>query len=165
MPQSRRTTAVYARNFLFGVEDSLVSSVGLLSGIAVTSMPRASIVTTGIILIAVEAFSMGVGSFLAEETAEEYERRKNTGGRSLHGSVIMFVSYLVAGMVPLAPYLAVNPSRALPLSIAASILALVAVGLASAKLLGLSYTRQALRLALLGGLAIGVGVAIGSVLQ
>lgn len=165
MAQSRRTTAVYARNFLFGVEDSLVSSVGLLSGIAVTSMARASIVTTGVILIAVEAFSMGVGSFLSEETAEEYERRKNTVARSIRGSVIMFVSYLVAGLVPLGPYLAVEPARALPLSIGASILALVAVGLTSAKLLGLSYLRQALRLALLGGLAIGVGVAIGSALQ
>lgn len=165
MAQSRRTTAVYARNFLFGVEDSLVSSVGLLSGVAVTDMARGAIVTTGIILIAVEAFSMGVGSYLAEESAEEYERRREANGRSLRGSAIMFVSYLLAGLVPLAPYLGAEPAAALPLSIGASIIALVAVGLASAKLLGLPYGRQATRLAVLGGLAIGVGVAIGSALR
>jgi VIT1/CCC1 family predicted Fe2+/Mn2+ transporter len=165
MNQSRRTTADYARNFLFGVEDSLVSSVGLLSGVAVTNMSQATIVTTGVILIAVEAFSMGVGSFLSEETAEEYERRRNSIGRSFKGGLIMFISYLVAGLVPLAPYLIAEPSRALPLSIGASILALIAVGLISAKMLALSYARQAIRLALLGSLAIGVGVGIGSLIN
>ena len=56
--------AHYFSSFIFGVEDSLVSTVGLLSGVAVAGVTRTDIFITGIILIFVEAFSMGVGNFL-----------------------------------------------------------------------------------------------------
>jgi len=72
---SRRRTEVKRnlfRNFIFGVEDSLVSTVGLLSGIAAADTSRFTIITTGIVLIFVEAFSMGIGSFLSEETSEQF---------------------------------------------------------------------------------------------
>jgi len=64
----------YLRNFIFGVEDSLVSTVGLLAGVAAAAISQSAIVTTGLVLIVVEGFSMGVGSFLTEETTEEMER-------------------------------------------------------------------------------------------
>ena len=57
----------YLRNFIFGVEDSLVSTVGLLAGVAAGGVSSAVILTTGLVLIEVEGFSMGLGSFLTEE--------------------------------------------------------------------------------------------------
>jgi len=70
----KNTLAVYVRNFVFGVEDSLVSTVGLLSGIASAGASTATIFLTGTVLIFVEAFSMAVGSYLSEESVEEYEK-------------------------------------------------------------------------------------------
>ncbi len=61
----------YLRNFIFGVEDSLVSTVGLLAGVAAAEISAQAILTTGLVLIVVEGFSMGIGSFLTEETTEE----------------------------------------------------------------------------------------------
>ena len=62
---------MFLRNTVFGVEDSLVSTVGLLSGIAATgSVSKSFILLTGIVYISVEAFSMAVGSFLSEEFVE-----------------------------------------------------------------------------------------------
>ena len=49
--------ALYIRNFVFGVEDSLASTVGLLSGIATAGVNASTIVVTGAVLIFVEAFS------------------------------------------------------------------------------------------------------------
>jgi VIT1/CCC1 family predicted Fe2+/Mn2+ transporter len=51
---------IYLRNFIFGVEDSLVSTVGLLSGVAVAGVASRTILLTGVVLIFVEAFSMAV---------------------------------------------------------------------------------------------------------
>ena len=62
--------AHYFSSFIFGVEDSLVSTVGLLSGVAVAGVNRSGIFVTGVILIFVEAFSMGVGNFLSEDFAK-----------------------------------------------------------------------------------------------
>ena len=72
LTQPRSVSASYIRNFVFGVEDSLVSTVGLLSGVAIAGVEQKYIFITGLILIFVEAFSMAVGSFLSEESAEKY---------------------------------------------------------------------------------------------
>ena len=94
--------ATYFRNFVFGVEDSLVSTVGLLSGIAIAGVAQKTIFLTGIVLIFVEGFSMAAGSFLSEASAEEYSARQNVSPRhSALAGVVMFVSYFVAGFIPL----------------------------------------------------------------
>ncbi len=152
----------YFRNFIFGVEDSLVSTVGLLSGIAVVDTPARTIVLTGIVLIFVEAFSMAAGSFLSEQSAEGLAtRREATSPRSAVAGVIMFFSYFIAGFVPLAPYLAVAPATALPYSIAFSLAALFLLGATGAKISGIRVAPNAIRMLAIGGVAIGVGVLVG----
>lgn len=91
----RRPSVLYVRNFVFGVEDSLVSTVGLLSGVAMAGVARQTIFLTGVILIFVEAFSMVVGSFFSELSAEEYEKRGYVPiHKSVAGSIIMFLFLL-----------------------------------------------------------------------
>ena len=76
MKKPSKKYSLIIRNFTFGVEDSLVSTVGLLAGIALAGVGRETIVVTGLVLIFVEAFSMGVGSLLSEQSVEEYESSK-----------------------------------------------------------------------------------------
>ena len=40
----------YLRSFIFGVEDSLVSTVGLLSGVAIANASRDTILLTGTVV-------------------------------------------------------------------------------------------------------------------
>ena len=60
--------SMIVRNFTFGVEDSLVSTVGLLAGIAFAGVNAGTVVLTGAVLIFVEGFSMAVGSLLSEQS-------------------------------------------------------------------------------------------------
>lgn len=160
-----RFSATYFRNFIFGVEDSLVSTVGLLSGIAIAGEPRETILLTGIVLIFVEAFSMAAGSFLSEASAEEYVRHRAAGEeRSLGAALTMFLSYFIAGFVPLAPYLFFPRERALSLSVACSIAALFFLGLTSGRMTGVRMWRSALRMAIVGSVAIAVAASVGSFL-
>lgn len=154
------------RNFVFGVEDSLVSTVGLLSGIAVAGVDGRQIFITGVILIVVEAFSMGVGSFLAEDAAEELiEHKKKISLASVFAALIMFVSYSVAGVIPLVPYLLWQTRDALIFSIIAATFALFLLGGVSAYRYNRNPLVYGLRTALIGGLAIAAGVAIGNLLH
>src|SRR3990167_1641433 len=119
MASKKETFALYVRTFVFGVEDSLVSTVGLLSGVALAGASRNTILLSGSILIFVEAFSMGVGSLLSEHQAEKYLARRDVP--ILHSAiagVLMFISYLGAGLIPLAPYLYYENHTAVILSIA-----------------------------------------------
>ena len=157
--------AAYFRNFIFGVEDSLVSTVGLLSGVAIAGVERETILLTGVVLIFVEAFSMAAGSFLSETSAEEYStRRSAVSSSSLLAGSVMFASYFVAGFIPLFPYVVIAGELAFPLSIAASVGALFVLGLASGAISKTSLVRGALRMVIVGGIAIAVGVTVGSLL-
>ena len=166
MAIEQKTFILYIRNFIFGAEDSLVSTVGLLSGIASAGMAEREIIVSGIILIFVEAFSMSVGSFLSERTTEEsLPDYKPKESNSFWAAVIMFLSYFVCGLVPLFPYLILPVKTAFSWSIIASLIALFALGLVSAKILKTKTLKSALRMIFIGGLAVGLGVAVGMILK
>lgn len=157
-------TIAYFRNFIFGVEDSLVSTVGLLSGVAIAGMPPASIFLTGMVLIFVESLSMSAGSFLSEASAKDFSGDDSAHPRHTYvAAAIMFVSYFISGFLPLAPYLFLPVETAFMISIAASITALFVLGIVSGTLSRVSLIRSGLRMALIGGAAIIVGVTVGRI--
>lgn len=153
------------RNFVFGVEDSLVSTVGLLSGIASAAVPKSTIFITGVILILVEAISMAAGSFLSEYSTEDLEAHHEVSPKkSLIGSLTMFFSYLVAGLIPLFPYVIFETSLALKYSIFLSILFLVILGVVSSKISKISIFKGVIRMISIAGVAIFVGILAGRLL-
>ncbi len=158
-----KVSALYVRTIVFGITDSLVSTVGLLAGIDVAGAPHKVLALTGIVYAFVEAFSMAVGNFLSEESAEEYEMRaKVSDGPPLFAGGVMFISFVLAAFIPLAPYFFLSTWVALVASIAISVLALFAMGILSAKLAHLPLLWRGARMALLGGSAIAIGVLIGT---
>lgn len=159
-----KSSALYLRTVVFGVIDSLVSTVGLLAGLDVAGAPHKTIALTGIIYGFVEAFSMAVGNFLSEESAEEYENKANVPeGPSVLAGIVMFITFVFAAFIPLAPYLLFETSLALVASVVVSIVALFIVGMASARFSHLPMLWRGARMALLGGAAILMGVLIGLV--
>jgi VIT1/CCC1 family predicted Fe2+/Mn2+ transporter len=161
MAKSKSTTALYLRNFVFGVEDSLVSTSGLISGVAAAGISRSEIFTTGVVLIFVEAFSMGIGSFLSEGMADDYMKQKRMSFKATMGGLIMMISYFLAGIVPLAPYAFFEVKEAFTLSILASLIALFLLGTISAKFFNISVLKHGIRMFLIGGFAILIGIAVG----
>ncbi|MDO8560764.1 MAG: VIT1/CCC1 transporter family protein [bacterium] len=161
-PRSKIASASYMRNFVFGVEDSLVSTVGLLSGIAIAEVPPQTIFLTGIVLIFVEAFSMAVGSFLSEISAEGYITRSETPtGTPIAGGFVMFFSYFVSGFIPLFPYIIFDVGTAFWFSIALSLVSLFILGVIGAKLSQTRILKNAVRMLVIGGIAVAVGIAVG----
>ncbi len=158
-----RTSALYLRTIIFGINDSLVSTVGFLAGISVAGVPRSIIVLTGIIYALVEAFSMAMGDFLSEESAEEYIKKANVSDRpSVIAAIFMFMSCVFASLIPLVPYIIFTAGTALIVSICLSVLSLFIVGMISARFSRLPVLWRGVRMASLGGAAIVMGVAIGS---
>ena len=159
-----RDENTFLKNFIFGVEDSLVSTVGLLAGVAAAQAGRTAIITTGLVLIVVEGFSMGIGSFLTEETTDEIAGRKDNDFEALKGGITMLLSYVGAGLLPLFPYFIWDSSIAITVSVVCSLLGLFGLGLGTA----LYFNRprpfvRAFKMMFLGGLAVFVGIVIGKI--
>lgn len=155
------------RSFVFGVEDSLVSTVGLVSGVASAGLDKGTILLTGTILIFVEAFSMAVGSLLSENSAHEFRTQTEIPLRkSFVSASIMFFSYFLSGFIVIAPYLIfVSTASAFMYSIAISLGALFILGGISARFSGLSVIKKGITMTCVGGLAIAIGIIVGSIVQ
>lgn len=155
---------MYVRNFIFGVEDSLVSTVGMLAGIAIAGVSRDTILLAGVVLILVEAFSMAAGSFLSERSAQEYKAQGEVPIKHpMVGGGIMFLSYFVSGFIPLFPYIIFENERAFFISIVLSLLALFVLGAVSAKMSRMNIVRGGARMLVIGGIAIALGATVGAV--
>jgi VIT1/CCC1 family predicted Fe2+/Mn2+ transporter len=162
LPSLSTHQATYLRNFIFGVEDSLVSTVGLLAGVAASGVSTRTIITTGLVLIVVEGFSMGIGSFLSEETTQEMAGKKPHTVEAVRGAITMLVSYCLAGLLPLAPYTFLTSSQAVLGSVSLSLIGLMALGYSTAYVYGRPHPwRRALKMVVLGGIAVTAGMLIG----
>lgn len=95
----------FARNFVYGVQDSLISTSGVVLGVSFANFSIKHILITGYILILVEALSMGYGSFISEDAFMKTAKMKYTQKTVLKYGLVMFFSYALAGLIPLLPFM------------------------------------------------------------
>ena len=67
----KQLAETYLRDLTFGVEDGIVSSFGVLIGVAIGAKSSHMVQLTGLVVIAVEALSMAVGTFLSARSEKE----------------------------------------------------------------------------------------------
>lgn len=85
--------------------------------------------------------------------------------RAMRSAVTIASSYIVGGLVPLAPYILMRDSgQALVVSAVITLLALAVFGLVKGHFTGVSKTKSALQTALVGSLAAGVAYAIAKLI-
>jgi predicted membrane protein (TIGR00267 family) len=151
---------IRAREFVFGIQDGLISTVGLLSGVSVTQS-RLTVIITGIAAAVTGALSMATGSYLASRTEKEifeegldrpsaYRVVQLIGQRQdlllrtvqekvlglgsadisqpVRAGLVMFLSFVVGAVIPLAPHLTVAGAGALYVSWALWVVTLLGVG-------------------------------------
>jgi VIT1/CCC1 family predicted Fe2+/Mn2+ transporter len=70
MAKAKEFVSHYLREIVFGLEDSVVSTLGAVSGVAVGSGAQHTVVMTGAIVVAVEALSMAAGSYVSAQAAQ-----------------------------------------------------------------------------------------------
>ncbi len=154
------------RNLVFGIEDSLVSTIGFISGIAVAGIDKKTILITGAVLILVEASSMAIGVLMSDNSVEEsIEHRAVSYVSSEWGAFVMFVSYTLSGILVVFPYIFIAVERAFGLAILLAGIELFALGMFSGRVAGISPWKKGLLTTLLGGLAILIGVCIGTLFK
>ena len=158
------------RELIFGLEDSLVSTLGTITGIAVGTQSTYIVILSGFVLIAAESTSMAAGSYLssvsasdADEEQDKEQRKKHhhLRGHPIRGAGVMWVSYLLGGIIPLAPYLFLSTSQAILPSILLTVVSLFLVGAWSATFTKRSLLRSGLEMVFVSLSAALIGYVIG----
>ncbi len=154
------------RNFVFGAEDSLVSTVGLLSGISFAGLGARTIVVSGVILILVEAISMAAGTYLSEDSANEMTTNDSEKDNLRSDSVMMFFSYSLTGLIPLSPYMMIADTRtAFIWSVVGSLIGLFLVGLVKGLFVHRHPILSALKITGVGAIVIVISIWVGSLIK
>jgi predicted membrane protein (TIGR00267 family) len=159
------------REIVFGLEDSLVSTLGTVTGIALATSNQEFVVLSGVILVAVEAASMSAGSFLSEESAQDAQRAAGekvsktteTSPRLAAGMMALF--YVLGGAIPLLPYVLLSMKYATPVSIILTVMVLFCVGAWSGKIGKRSPWRAGAQMVLISFMAALVGWLAGRLMQ
>ncbi len=170
-PGFREEIAGFMREIVFGLEDSLVSTLGAVVGIAAGAPSRNIVILSGLVLVVVEAISMAAGSYLSSKSADEAEREFAREGKKkdapmehhpIRGAFVMGAFYVLGGCVPLTPFLLLPLAQASIVAVVVTACTLFLVGMFAAWISRRSLVRGGMEMLVVSLSAAGAGYAIGS---
>ena len=153
----------YLQSAMFGFNDALVSTTGVIVGISTGTSNKQVVILAGVVTILVEALSMGSGQYLSSKSAHQLEK-DNTVRVPLISGFIMFWAYFMAGLVPLLPILIFPMAYSRDVAIVASLIGLLILGYVKGKVVDVSPVKSAIEIFIIGGLATAIGIVVGNVL-
>lgn len=151
----------YLRGTIFGVEDSLVSTTGLIAGLSVGTADKNIVILGALVAIVIEAVSMGAGEYLSDDAVQEIDKLKRHRDKPAISGLLMFFSYLGAGLIPLFPVLLFEYPQSVWYSVAFALIGLFLLGYFKGALVHTSPLRGGLKILIVGGLATALGIAVG----
>lgn len=158
------------REIVFGLEDSLVSTMGAITGIAVGTNNTYIVILSGLVILFAEGTSMSAGSYLSTKHAREAEvlfhERKGLevheeASHPIRAAIVMGVFYLLGGVIPLAPYFFLPVNQAVIPSIIITASTLFLVGAWAASFTKTSKWKSGLEMTVVSLAAAGIGYVIG----
>lgn len=157
----KRIPTEYLQSAMFGFNDALVSTTGVIVGVSAGTGNKEVVILAGVVTILVEALSMGAGQYLSSKSA--HELNKETSSKSpLMSGIIMLLAYFFAGLVPLLSTIFFPISYSAVVAVVASLVCLLVLGYAKGKIVKVSAVRSALEVFVIGGAATAIGIIAGN---
>lgn len=155
----------YFRSIMFGLQDGLVSTTGVVVGISAGVSNQAIIILASFVAVSVEASSMAAGQYSSEKAVHQMDKSGKHRDDLIIGAGLMFFAYLFAGLIPILPFLIFPVHTARIMSICAAMISLFLVGYIKGRIVKHAAARSALEMLLIGGLATIIGLLVGNFLK
>lgn len=161
----------YIRDIVYAANDGLVTTLAVVAGVRGADLAPIVVLALGFANLAADGLSMGLGNYLgikserASELKDRYDEKLESIDAAKHGAVT-WLSFVLAGLVPLLPYLAgMRSGSAFEVSLSASAATLFGVGAARTMVTRRSMWQSGLEMLLVGALAGGAGFLAGLVVD
>lgn len=151
----------YLRSGLFGIQDGLVSTTGVVVGVSTGVEDKAIIILASLVAVAVEASSMAAGQYSSEKAVHQMDKTGKHTDSLIIGAVVMFAGYLIGGIVPIIPTILFNQPQARIIAILAAFIGLFALGYIKGHFVKVKPLRSALELFIIGAMATTIGLVVG----
>ena len=121
-----RINKEYLQSAMFGFNDALVSTTGVIVGISTGTSNKQVVILAGVVTILVEALSMGSGQYLSSKSAHQLDKSESFRVPVI-GGLVMFGAYFLAGLVPLLSIIFAPMSYSRYVAIVAALTCLLAL--------------------------------------
>lgn len=155
----------YLRSGLFGIQDGLVSTTGVVVGISIGVEQKAIIILASLVAVTVEASSMAAGQYSSEKAVHQMDKTGKHTDSLIIGALIMFIAYLIGGLVPIIPTLIFNQPQARIIAIVAAFVGLFVLGYVKGHLVKVPTVRSAVELFIIGAIATTIGLIVGQLFK
>lgn len=155
----------YFRSLMFGLQDGLVSTTGVVVGISAGVQDKSIILLAAFVAVMVEATSMAAGQYSSEKAVHQLDKTGKHTDNLMLGAAIMFFAYFLGGMFPIIPTIIFNQPEAQIIAVMAAFVGLFSVGYIKGKLVDHAPLRSAFELFFIGAIATIIGLAVGIFLK
>ena len=159
----------YIGDIVYGANDGIITTFAVVAGVAGAELLPNIVVILGIANLLADGFSMASSNYLARKSEQEYqdtltETQNTTKEKPFKNAVATFISFVLAGFIPLVPYVLGIKVDTFLLAIISTSIALFAVGSLRTLVTGTKWWRAGTEMLLIGALAATVAYVIGNLL-
>lgn len=155
----------YLRSLMFGLQDGIVSTTGVVVGISTGVSDKSIIILAALVAVTVEASSMAAGQYSSEKAVHQMDKTGKHTDNLVYGAIIMFFAYLLGGSFSIIPIILFDQPEARLFAIISAFIGLLIIGYAKGKVVDHKPLRSAAELLIIGGVATLVGVVVGYFLK
>lgn len=155
----------YLRSLMFGLQDGIVSTAGVVVGISTGVNNKDIIVLAALVAVMVEASSMAAGQYSSEKAVHQMDKTGKHTDNLYIGALIMFIAYLIGGSFSIIPTLIFDQPIARIIAIVSTFTGLFIIGYVKGHLVEHKPLRSAVELFIIGSIATIVGVVVGYFLK
>jgi VIT1/CCC1 family predicted Fe2+/Mn2+ transporter len=156
----------YVRDVVYGANDGIITTFAVVAGVAGGSLSHLAVLVVGAANLLADGLSMGVGNFLAirahegARAAQDLPEEESCPAR--HGFAT-FLAFVIAGAVPLAPFIIPGDLTAqFAWSSALTLAALFAVGAARSLVTTEKWWRTGAEMLAMGAVVAAVAYGAGA---
>ena len=159
-----REKASFLRDFVFAADDGIITTFAVVAGSLGASLSTQVVLILGAANLLADGFAMASGNYLAVKSEEEYEEAQDKVHKYVHSplphSIITLLSFVIAGLIPLLPYL-FGFRHSFVSSIILVLLSLFTVGSIRTRFTKKKWFLGGIEMVLIGGLAASVAYFTG----
>ena len=159
------TAQHYVGDLVYGASDGILTTFAVVAGVTGGALSPTTVIVVGMANLAADGLSMGVGNYLGirarESALEQQGRPQQEAQPARHGSAT-FLAFVVAGSVPLAPYLLPGAGDEFVMAACLAFGALFGVGAARSLVTASRWWTSGLEMLGLGALVAVVAYATGA---
>ncbi|HEX8272377.1 MAG TPA: VIT1/CCC1 transporter family protein [Longimicrobiaceae bacterium] len=155
----------YLRDLVYGANDGIITTFAVVTGVAGAALEPRTAIILGVANLLADGFSMGASSFLSIRSEEAV---RATRGEEMqepfparHGAATLG-AFVLAGSVPLVPYVLAPPELRLRVAVAMTLVTLFVVGALRSLVTSLRWWRAGLEMLLVGTAAAAVSYGVGA---